>query len=863
MSEFQLHLPLLLIMVATIVGILTVSYGMYYIRRYGRTQQVTTFTVLATAITIWTVFAMLQLTATSYALSFQAYKLLHFGSFTTSPAVLFYALSIGDARRWVNWKTVSIAVLLLLPAFGWLFTDPVPILIRDPQLVSFGAFSVIEHGNSPIYTAYLSSFYILATIGLAYIVYQWHFNESISSMQAAILVPAIFAPMLLSVAQTFHLLPIETPGTILTPTSFSLGMTGIGYAAFRYEIFDTKSLARSQTISKMNEGYLLANTDGVIIDANCSAGSMLEPRTPLVGTQVREVFPTVDDHIKFDERDSKLFDTSIETEIGSRTYEVTVSNFVNNGQPLGSLLVVRDVTVRKQQERALKAREEKYRTLFEDTRDALMVFDRDGYRDCNEETLELFGINSVEDFLEYSPWELSPQTQPDGRDSKKAAQERIETAFAEGEAFFEWTHQRIDGTEFPAEVKLSKFEYKGEPAIQALIRDITDRKQRERELQEREAKYRNLFEDTRDALMLLDRDGFFDCNQRTLELFGVDSVEAFTNYQPWDLSPSIQPDGADSKEAAGGHVKTAFEEGEAFFEWMHQRTDGSEFPAEVKLSRFEHDGEPALHALVRDITERKEYERRLETQRDKLTVLNQVLRHDIRNDLQLITAYGELIEDQCDDDELQEHVETVLENADHAVELTKSAREMADVMLSTDKELQQVSLPAVLESEIEDVRDSFPEAAITYEEALPMVSVQANDMLGSVFRNLLKNAIQHNDKELPKVTISAVDHDETVVVRVADNGPGVPEVQKEAIFGKGEKGLDSQGTGIGLYLVKTLVESYSGKIWVEDREGESVAAYRPDATDRTEREGRDTRADSGGKREGAVFVVELPKVEDG
>jgi PAS domain S-box-containing protein len=363
--------------------------------------------------------------------------------------------------------------------------------------------------------------------------------------------------------------------------------------------------------------------------------------------------------------------------------------------------------------------------------------------------------------------------------------------------------------------------------------------------------------------MLLDRDGFFDCNQRTLDLFGVDSVEAFTNYQPWELSPSIQPDGADSKEAADDHVETAFEEGEAFFEWTHQRADGSEFPAEVKLSRFEHDGEPALHALVRDITERKEYERRLETQRDNLNILNQVLRHDIRNDIQLITAYGELIEDQCDDDELQEHVETVLENADHAVELTKSAREMADVMLSTDKELQQVSLPAVLESEIEDVRDSFPEAVITKEEALPIVSVQANDMLGSVFRNLLKNAIQHNDKELPKVTISATDHDETIVVRVADNGPGVPDVQKETIFGKGEKGLDSQGTGIGLYLVKTLVESYNGKIWVEDREGENFAADRPDATDRTEREGRDTRADSGGEREGAVFVVELPKVEDG
>ena len=831
MSGFKLYIPLLLIAMATAVGILTVSYGLYYIRKYGRTQQVTTFTVLATAITIWTVFAMLQLTATSYARSYWAYKLLHLGSFTTSPAVFFYALSMGRARRWVNWKTVSVVVLLLLPAFGWVFTDPVPTLIREPHLVSFGAFSVIEHDNSPLYTAYLSAFYVLATVGLSYIVYQWRADESISSKQTAILVPAIFAPMLLSVAQTFHLLPFETPGTILTPTSFALGMSGIGYAAFQYEIFDTKSLARSRTIANMNEGYLLANTHGEIIDANRSARSLLEPRTPLLGTQISELFSPVDDPVRSDADPAHSFETTIQTEGDPRTCEVTVSSFSNNEQPLGTLLVIRDVTARKEQERELKAREEKYRSLFEGSRDALMVFDWDGYLDCNEQALDLFGIESVDDFLAYTPWELSPLTQPDGRDSQEAALDRIETAFSEGEAFFEWTHQRVDGTEFPAEVKLSRFEYEGQPAIHALLRDITDRKERERELQDREAKYRSLFEDTRDALMLLDRDGFFDCNERTLDLFGVDSVEDFANYSPWDLSPSTQPDGSDSQEAAMGHVETAFEEGQAFFEWTHQRVDGTEFPAEVKLSRFEYEGEPALHAHVRDITERKEYEQRLETQRDNLDVLNQVLRHDVRNDLQLIIAYGELVEDTSDDEAVVEHAETVLESAEHAVDLTTSAREMADVMLSAEKELQRVGLQPTLESELEEVRATFPDAAVTVETAIPRVSIQANDMLGSVFRNLLKNAIQHNDTGDPTVAVSATERVDSVRVRVADDGPGIPEDRRDAVFGKGEKGLDSHGTGLGLYLVKTLVDSYGGEIWVED-------------------------SDMGG----AAFVIELPRI---
>ncbi|WP_169051828.1 PAS domain S-box protein [Halorhabdus amylolytica] len=361
--------------------------------------------------------------------------------------------------------------------------------------------------------------------------------------------------------------------------------------------------------------------------------------------------------------------------------------------------------------------------------------------------------------------------------------------------------------------------------------DITERKQHERELAARERKYRNLFEDTRDALMVFDRDGYIDCNERTLELFGVDSADSFLKYTPWELSPPKQPDGTESREAALEHVEVAFEEGEAFFEWVHERADGTAFPAKVKLSRFEYEGEPALHALVRDITERKEYERRIEEQRDNLDVLNRVLRHDIRNDLQLVTAYAELIAEEWNDKALLDHVETVLENAEHAVELTRTAREMADVMLSSADELEPIDLEDVFDNEVEAVRSAYPDAVVTVESSVPAETVEASSMLGSVFRNLLKNAIQHNDKDVPEVTVSATTRAETVVVRIADNGPGIPAEQRDAIFGKGQKGLESSGTGIGLYLVETLVESYGGSVRVEDNE--------PD---------------------GAVFSVELPRV---
>jgi PAS domain S-box-containing protein len=241
-------------------------------------------------------------------------------------------------------------------------------------------------------------------------------------------------------------------------------------------------------------------------------------------------------------------------------------------------------------------------------------------------------------------------------------------------------------------------------------------------------------------------------------------------------------------------------------------------------------GDDRFVAYTQDISEQREYQRRLEEQRDNLETLNQVLRHDVRNDLQLVTAYSDLLADKCENEDEKEFIEKISTSADHAVELTETAREIADVMLSATAKGQQINLRNTLEKEVSEVQSSYSDSAITYKTPIPSVTIHANDMISSVFRNLLKNAIQHNDKPIAEVTVSATEQDETVTVRIADNGPGVPDDQKEAIFGKGEQNLKSTGTGIGLYLVDSLVTNYNGKVWVEDNDPE-----------------------------GSVFIVELPK----
>ena len=220
-----------------------------------------------------------------------------------------------------------------------------------------------------------------------------------------------------------------------------------------------------------------------------------------------------------------------------------------------------------------------------------------------------------------------------------------------------------------------------------------------------------------------------------------------------------------------------------------------------------------------DVTERVSKEQQLQQQRDNLEVLNQVVRHDIRNDLQLVLAYANMLESHVAPDG-SEHIEQVVKSTQDAIDITNTAKELTDIMLQKDPSLSPVQLPAVLSERLMAVRSSNEDAEINLNGSIPDVKVLADEMLESVFRNLLKNAILHNDKQTPKINVSARCTEETVAVHIADNGPGIPDSQKEMIFEEGETTLDSDGTGLGLYLVETLIDRYGGTVKLTDNDPE-------------------------------------------
>ena len=196
-------------------------------------------------------------------------------------------------------------------------------------------------------------------------------------------------------------------------------------------------------------------------------------------------------------------------------------------------------------EQALRESELKHRTLFETASDAILLMRHDRFIDCNSRTLTIFGC-SREEIVGAPPYEFSPPTQPDGRPSQDKALEKINLALTEGPQFFEWEHRKRDGTPFMAEVSLNRVDLDGATLLQAIVRDITDRKKAEARLAESERKYRELVEHANSIILRWTRDGKITfLNEFGQKFFGYSSEEILGRHAVGTIVPGTDSAGRD------------------------------------------------------------------------------------------------------------------------------------------------------------------------------------------------------------------------------------------------------------------------------------------------------------------------------
>jgi PAS domain S-box-containing protein len=175
---------------------------------------------------------------------------------------------------------------------------------------------------------------------------------------------------------------------------------------------------------------------------------------------------------------------------------------------------------------ALGESEERFRRITESSHEAIMTLEPPSWKFAsgNPATVALFRAKDAREFLSHGPGDLSPERQPDGRSSVEKSKEMIDTALREGSCFFEWTHARTDGSEFPTTVLLTRMQHAGKTILQATVRDITEQKQAEEELRFKNVILSTQQEMSPDGIHVVDPKGnMISWNQRFIDMWGIPS----------------------------------------------------------------------------------------------------------------------------------------------------------------------------------------------------------------------------------------------------------------------------------------------------------------------------------------------------
>ncbi len=394
-------------------------------------------------------------------------------------------------------------------------------------------------------------------------------------------------------------------------------------------------------VKNLPEALVLVDPEENILDVNRRACKILGyTRKELLGMSVEDIVPEDEPvYLAGQVGEATKTGTSLETvnvrKDGKKVPVELRGKVLKIGEEEKMLVSIRDIRQRKEKEESIEGSEEKYKTIFESANDAIFIMKGSKFVDCNEKALEVFGYDRDE-IIGQPPWEFSPESQPDGINSKERAKEKIQRALSGEPQFFEWAHTKADGKTLWTEVNLNSYKVEGERFLMAIVRDVTGRKEAERELkqankklEESRERYRSYFEKLGDAIFVTKAGGedhgqILEVNSTAVEQTGYSREEL--------LGMNIENDFAITSDRLGSNISDidSLPDGEILnFVEKKRKKDGTEYWTEVVVTPMEHEGKDAALSINRDITDRKRAQEALSEEREKLRSL-----HDAVDDLQ-------------------------------------------------------------------------------------------------------------------------------------------------------------------------------------------------------------------------------------
>ncbi|MGA1872166.1 MAG: PAS domain S-box protein [Thermoplasmatota archaeon] len=578
----------------------------------------------------------------------------------------------------------------------------------------------------------------------------------------------------------------------------------------------------------INESIITLGIDGTIRSFNPSGESMFGLTPDHIGMKFFEIDlfrkETIErlkglffDRLKREENAPQEFRAVLKD--GAVKWLFIDSIFIKDeeGRVTGLAAVIDDITERKGYEQALVESESRFRTVVESLQEGLGITDTD-------ENI-VYANSSLSDLVGYSGEELMGMNLSDivsQEEFKKMIKRSHKRKRGESEVY-ESCIIRRDGTRrdvmvSAAPLKNELGEYIGSVG---LLLDISERKSAETALRENEEKYRATVEQSAENIYIYDIETkkIVESNPTIQELLGY-SAEEMSQLTPADFI-------AHSERNIDGAISRVVEEGKAIIgERTYIRKDGSLVDVEVSASHIEYGNRSMLCVVSRDITERKkardqliEERNRAKEERNRAEFYLDLLAHDIGNLHHGILTGIDMVQLSNDNIERRERSLKLVKDL-----LLRSIKLVDNVMTfsslrSMPLHKRPIDLRNMIEKGVSSAREALPGKELEHDllwKAGELV-VLAEPLLQEAFFNIYHNAMKYHREGRVNVETTVELENGRAVVRISDTGPGIPDERKVTIFDRVKEPMKRQHTGLGMALVKALVERYGGDVEVSDR----------------------------------------------
>src|SRR5271165_6702649 len=395
---------------------------------------------------------------------------------------------------------------------------------------------------------------------------------------------------------------------------------------------------------------------------------------------------------------------------------------------------------------------------------------------------------------------------------------------------FESRHRTRDGRIFPVEISANYFEYAGHAYNLALARDITERKRAEEELRESETRFRTFVDHAGDAFFV------YDLEQRTVVDVNRSACESlgYTRQELIGKTPLGFHLDSDRAEIEAATERAAAGETVVESHW-HRRKDGSQFPVEAHTSLVSYGGRRFLLKVARDISDRMQAEQQREKLRqleadlahiDRVSVLGELaasISHDLQQPISAaimhaVTCLQWLQRDQPDLDKVRRAAQRVVDAGQLATEITDRLRSLYK---KAAPRREPIDVNEVVREMVVLLRGQAIRYAVTIRTDLnaDFLTITADRVqVQQVLMNLMLNAIEAMKDSGGVLKVKSELEDSRVLISVSDTGVGLPADKADRIFDAFFT-TKPQGSGMGLAISRSIVESHGGRLWATSNEG--------------------------------------------